>query len=151
MITEWVSELTGWHWLSLAMVLLIAEMLGAGGFLIGVAIASLVVGALNFFIADFHWHYQLALFSVLAVIFTLFYWKKFRAFNLKSDNPTINDRAAQLIGTRLPLTEPVINGQGRIQIGDTFWKVYADEDIASGKTVEVTASKGMSLKVVELK
>ena len=45
-MTEWFSELTQWHWLTLGVVLLILEIIGASGFLIGLAVASLVLAGI---------------------------------------------------------------------------------------------------------
>ena len=49
------AELTiqAWHWLVLGLVLLTAEALGAGGFVIGLAIAAFVQSLLIFFLGRF--------------------------------------------------------------------------------------------------
>ena len=141
-----IDSLTHWHWLILGMALLIAEMLGAGGFLIGVAIASRVMGAVVAFF-DLHWHTQLILFAVMSVAFTLIYWKKFRTFNEGTDQPMLNDRAAQLVGRKVKASEAIVNGQGKIQIDDTFWKVKCDGEVEAGGLVDIVGHDGMVLEV----
>jgi len=141
------DAITTWHWLTLAVVLLILEVLGTSGFLLGIAVAALTMAgvvALDFTPA---WQHQLLLFSLLAVIFTLLYWKVFRRFNDQSSEPLLNDRAAQLIGRRFVLDDTLVGGQGRVRIGDTLWKAEADQELAAGTSVEVWASEGMTLKV----
>lgn len=141
------DAITTWHWLTLAVVLLILEVLGTSGFLLGIAVAALAMAgavALDFTPA---WQHQLLLFSLLAVIFTLLYWKVFRRFNDQSAEPLLNDRAAQLIGRRLVLDDTLVGGQGRVRIGDTLWKAEADQELTAGTSVEVWASEGMTLKV----
>ena len=144
---EWLSELTHWHWLILGVVLLILEIMGASGFLIGLALASLALAGIVAMGVVEGWQYQLLWFAALGMILTVLYWKVFRRFNTRSDEPQLNDRAAQMIGRKLKLESAIDNGQGRIQIGDTFWKVVADEVLEAGTTVEVYDSIGMVLKI----
>ncbi len=144
---EWLSELTHWHWLILGVVLLILEIMGASGFLIGLALASLALAGIVAMGLVEGWQYQLLWFAALGMILTVLYWKIFRRFNTRSDEPQLNDRAAQMIGRKLILESAIDNGQGRIQIGDTFWKVVADEVLEAGTTVEVYDSIGMVLKI----
>lgn len=144
---EWLSELTHWHWVILGVVLLILEIMGASGFLIGLALASLALAGIVALGLVEGWQYQLLWFAALGMILTVLYWKVFRRFNTQSDEPQLNDRAAQMIGRKLKLESAIDNGQGRIQIGDTFWKVVADEVLDAGTTVEVYDSIGMVLKI----
>lgn len=139
--------ITTWHWLTLAVVLLILEVLGTSGFLLGIAVAAFAMAgvlALDMLPA---WQHQLLLFSLLAVIFTLLYWRVFRRFNDRSSEPLLNDRAAQLIGRRFVLENTLIGGQGRVRIGDTMWKAESESELEAGTSVEVFASEGMTLKI----
>ncbi|MDO6562694.1 NfeD family protein [Amphritea sp. 1_MG-2023] len=146
-MADWLHTLTQWHWLILGVVLLILEMLGASGFLIGLAVASLVMaGAVALGVID-SWSYQLLWFALLGVAFTVLYWRMFRSFNRHTDEPLLNDRAAQLIGRKFVLTQNLDNGQGRVQVGDTLWKAEADTSLTAGIEVEVYASEGMVIKV----
>lgn len=139
--------ITTWHWLTLAVGLLILEALGAGGFLLGISVAALVLSGVVAMEWVDSWQYQLLWFSLLAVIFTLLYWKIFRGFNDRSTEPLLNDRAAQLIGRRLILEETLIGGQGRIKVGDTLWKAEAESELDAGTCVEIFESEGMTLKI----
>ena len=75
------------------------------------------------------------------------YWKYFKEFNNRTDNGKINQRAASLIGRELFIEHDLYGGQGRIQVGDTFWKVTFDGDISKGSNIKVTDADNMSLKV----
>lgn len=142
-----LDSLTTWHWLILAVVLLIFEALGTSGFLIGIAAAAfLMAGVVAMDIVQ-AWQYQLLWFSLMALVLTLLYWKVFKGFNNRSAEPLLNDRAAQLIGRRVVLEESLIAGQGRIKVGDTLWKASADTQLDAGTTVEIYASEGMMLKI----
>ena len=62
-MADWFNTLTQWHWLILGVLLLILEMLGASGFLIGLAVASLAVaGAVALGVVE-SWSYQLSFIS----------------------------------------------------------------------------------------
>lgn len=139
--------ITTWHWLTLAIVLLILEVLGTGGFLLGIAVAAFGMSGVVALDLFPEWQHQLLVFSLLAVVFTLLYWKVFRGFNDKSSEPLLNDRAAQLIGRRLILEDALVGGQGRIRVGDTLWKAEAEEELEAGAKVEIFGSEGMTLKI----
>ncbi|MGB0468584.1 MAG: NfeD family protein [Pontibacterium sp.] len=141
------DALTTWHWLILAVLMLILEMLGAAGFLLGISVAAFMLSALVALDVLPAWQHQLLWFSLLAVVFTLFYWKVFRRFNTHSEEPLLNNRAAQLVGRKLVLDAPLIGGQGRIKVGDTLWKAQADTDLEAGTQIEIFESEGMTLKV----
>lgn len=144
---EWLNEISSWHWASLAIILLVMEILGTAGFLIGSAIAAFLMAAIVAISPDINWKWQLAIFSTSAVIFSLIYLKRFANFNETTDQPNLNNRAAQLIGKRYTLREDMVNGQGRIQISDTFWKISCDSDLQASTQIEITDFDSMTLIV----
>lgn len=144
---EFLTHLQAWHWLSLGVFILILELLGAGGFLLGLAIAGLVVSALMAVIPGLSWHWQFVLFAILAVVITLVYWKKFRRFNEKTEQPLLNSRTQRLIGRKVPLLTPLANGTGKVQIEDALWTVTCSQDLPQGAIVIITGAEGMTLLV----
>ncbi len=149
MIVKLLEELQPWHWFIFGICLLIFELFGTAGFFIGISIAAITMALLNLINNTITWEWQLIIFSVLAVTFTILYLKIFRQFNLKSDSPKLNDRAAQLVGRRFTL-EKSVEGQDKVQIGDTFWAVESNENIRSGTPVRVVDTKGMTLVIEAL-
>lgn len=145
---EWLSNLEPWHWLSLGLLLLGAEALGAAGFLLGTAIAAFLVAILNALIPAISWQSQCVVFAISAVAFSFAYWRYFKDFNRQTDHEALNQRAATLIGRELVLEQAITGGQGRIQIGDTFWKAHATQDFEIGDRVKVTAADTMSITVM---
>lgn len=144
---EFFSELNAWHWLILGVILLAFEVLGSAGFLLGLALAALLQALLLVIVPEMNWKIQLLVYAFTAVLLSVLYWKVFRPFNTRSDEPLLNDRAGQLVGRQLVLNESIVNGLGRIQIGDTLWKVNAEGDIAAGTKVTVVSNQGMTLFV----
>lgn len=142
-----IATIQPWHWLVLGILLLVAETLGAGGFLIGIAIAALAQSIITVSFENLSWDFQLLLFGINSLVFTVIYWKFFRKFNQKTDAPAINDRAAQLVGRQLLLEQPLTNGTGKVLIGDTFWRATADRELPAGTKIEIVSSQGMNLVV----
>lgn len=146
-MADWFNTLTQWHWLSVGIVLFILEVFGASGFLIGLALASLALAGLTAIGLVTSWQYQLLWFALLGVVFTILYWRMFRTFNRDTDEPLLNDRAAQLIGRKFLLEQDLENGQGRVRLGDTLWKAEAESSLSAGTSVEVYGSEGMTIKI----
>ena len=147
---EWFATFQPWHWLVLGIVLLGLETLGIGGFLIGLAIACLVQSVVVFAWPGLGWSFQLFIFAVNSLVFTFLYWKVFRPFNNKTDKPKINDRAAQMIGRRVEIPDRFPHGEGKVIIGDTYWRIRAEGALEKGDNVQVTASDGMLLLVEKI-
>jgi len=140
------EQIESWHWLAFGLILLGVEAMGIGGFLIGIAIAALLQGAISSMMPDMIWQTQLIIFAVNALVFSVLYWKFFRKFNEQTDHPNINDRAASMIGRIIKLDED-LEDQGRIQIGDTFWNIKTDTALKSGTKIIVTGTDDMDLIV----
>jgi len=138
-------ELQQWHWLVLGLILIGIETLGAGGFLVGIAIASFIMAVVAH-VADVVWEWQLISFAVLSIISTAVFWLFFKK-KQQVDTRLINDRAAQMIGRTFVLKTPITAPQDKIQIGDTYWKVESKQNFAAGDKVRVCASQGMTLLI----
>lgn len=138
-----------WFWLSLGGVLLAAEMLGAGGYLLWSGVAALLVGVLIWLLPPLSWAWQGMIFAVLTVVvaYLWWYWLRRRPAAASGGSPVLNQRNRQLIGTRATLTEPMHNGMGRINIGDSSWRAQAVEDLPAGTEVEVVAVEGVTLVI----
>ena len=140
-----LDSLQPWHWLILSVLLFALEALGASGFLIGAGIASALLALLLWMMPSMDWGIQLILFGIGTLVMTVAWWKFFRRYNEQTDHPELNNRAVQLVGRVIVLEQPINNGQGRVQIGDTFWKVRSDVDLEVGTTVVVSGCDGMVL------
>lgn len=145
-----LADIGSWHWLSLAGLLLIGELLGAAGFLLGLIMAALTLSLLVGMAVLIEWQSQLLWFAMLSVLFSVLYWKLFRRFNRRTDAPNLNNRAAQMIGKRAELPQPLAAGPGRIMIGGSFWRVETEDNLEEGVTVEVIAAQGMVLTIKQV-
>lgn len=145
-MAEWLDTIsTHWFWLSLGLVLGVAEMVAPGFFLMWLGLAALIVGILDYFL-PITLAYQVAMFATLSVI-TVFAGKKFLQDNpIESDDVKLNDRGARLTGEVVTVVEPIINGHGRVKVGDSVWSARG-VDAALGARVKVIGADGAVLLV----
>jgi hypothetical protein len=144
---EMALNMTYSHWLILAMILLALEVFGAGGFLIGMAIAGMVLSLVTWLLPGLDWQPQLVAFALISVAATYIYWRKFKRFNERTDQPELNHKTSQFVGRKFVLQQALVGGMGKQQIGDTFWKIKAEGDLAEGCLVEVYDAVGSELLV----
>ena len=141
-------QLTAYHWLGLGFVLLILEALGAGGFLLGAAVAAFSSALIAFAAPELGSGAQLALYSLTAVVATFVYFQMFRATARSTDQPLLNRGPERLIGKTFVLPERLdADDEGYVQLGDTRWKVTTGEPIAAGTKVEVQGADRMRLYI----
>ena len=69
------------------------------------------------------------------------------SFKTKPARPLLNKRAQRLIGHQFKLEEDIELGEGKVQIGDTFWQVKASEPLRKGTLVEVVDTHRMALVI----
>lgn len=148
MLEELFAELGAWNWVVLGLLLLGAEILAPGFFLIWIGIAAVIVGAVSLALWDasfWTWQAQVLVFLALALI-SAFAGRALMKRGDVSDEPLLNRRGAQMIGEMTTLREAIVNGRGRVKIGDTTWSV-SGPDLDAGTKVRVTGAADMKLTV----
>ncbi|MEZ5503374.1 MAG: NfeD family protein [Halioglobus sp.] len=143
---ELFDQLHAWHWFVLAVVLFALELMAATGFLIGIGLAALVLAVVVLVLPDVSWDWQLLGFGLLSVALTVGYKVFFRQVNDATDNPLLNDRAAQLIGRTFVL-DADLDATGAEMIGDTRWSLRCAGRINRGTRVRIVNTEGMVLVV----
>ena len=134
-------------WWILALVLIAAEMILPGYFLLWIGIAAALMGVLTFVLPALGMLGQAIVFGVLAVATCAIYWRFIRPLaEQRNDQPLLNRRGQRLVGRRFTLVEPIVNGRGWIPVGDGWW-LAAGPDLPAGSEVEVVAVNGATLMV----
>ena len=150
MIIEWIASLGPWSWMVFGAALLAIEVVVPGVYLLWLGIAAILTGALSFAFASasfWPWQVQIVVFLVLSVASTLAGRRYFPADSKDAtDEPLLNLRSQQLIGRTAVLEEPILEGRGRIRLGDTLWRI-SGPDLPTGARVRVTAANGNQLTV----
>ncbi len=142
-----MEALTQWHWFGLAAIFLIAEMLVSGGFLLWIGISAAIVGVIVWiFPHELSWGIQMLSFGGIAILNSVLWWMYLKHHPIKSDEPHLNLRNEQYIGRIFTLSEPIVNGRGKIRSGDTWWSVMGPELPVDTK-VKVIGVDGIVLKV----
>ena len=134
-------------WACLALVLISAEVMAPGVFLLWLGIAAAVVFGVVLLVPGIPVLWQALGFIVLSFASIAVYRKHFRQDAERSDQPLLNRRAEHFIGKKYLLESAIVNGSGRLKIGDAFWTA-AGEDLPVGTRVRVVQSDGMVLTVV---
>ncbi len=135
-----------WFWWIVAGVLLLLELMTPGVFAMWLALAAASVGITDYFF-DLNWQLELLAFAGFSLVYVYLarpWYSKNKPQN--SDQPNLNQRIYAFVGKSFVLAEPIVNGQGKLDIEGTRWDVLGP-NLAKGATVKVTAVEGMKLRV----
>ena len=110
-----------WMWLIGGVVLLIAELIAPGFFLVFIGGAAIATG-LAALLLPLSLPLQFAIFAVLAFLAARIGGR--RAYSMRFDyssDPLLNDRAKRLLGKVVVVSQPVDANGGRVRVGDSEW------------------------------
>jgi len=135
----------GWLWLIGGVVLLIAEVIAPGFFLVFVGAAAMATGvfALLFGLGA---PAQLALFALYAAIAVMIGRRFYAQSSAESGDPLLNDRSGRLVGKTVVVVTAVDEHNGRVRVGDGEWSARGGP-AAAGEQVTITGIDGNCLKV----
>ena len=136
-----------WHWLLLAVALMIAEAAFPGAFMLWFGVGAAVTGLTLFVVPALGWQIQLLVFAATSVA-SIFAWRRYKALHPEAEShPNLNQRGRSYLGRRFTLDEPIVDGYGKLKVDDGVWRVAGD-DLAAGTRVEVVGVDGTILTVV---
>lgn len=141
-----MESLVYWHWFILALILIIAETLGASGFLLALGMAAAGTGLLAWLV-PVSWQWQLVVFSVLCVVIAFTWWQYLKQ-RAQAAPTLINRPLDALPGRTSVLVEGIVNGRGKIEINGTYWFVTGPE-LPAGSTVRIVGIQDGTLLIVE--
>lgn len=134
-----------WHWLVLGVFLFILEVFSPAAFFIWIGLAAGLVGLLLLFI-DMSWQTQLFIFAALSVACVMLGRMWFSRNPIETDQPNLNRRGNELIGRIFKVEQAIVDGTGRIRVGDSTWKVRGPE-AGVGQKVKVVGIDSAVLQV----
>lgn len=132
-------------WIVLALALMAGEMVIPEVFLLWLGVAALAVFGTLLAVPDLPMIWQGVAFMVYSAA-SVALFLRFRQRHVPSDQPLLNRRGEQLVGQVYPLDQAIVDGRGRLKIGDAFW-VAEGPDLPQGTRVRVLAVRSMSLQV----
>jgi inner membrane protein len=134
-----------WFWLTLGVMLGAAEIAAPGFFLIWLAASAIATGVLTL-ILPIPIALQAVLFAVLSVV-AVYAGRRWFAMNpIETSDPKLNDRGARLTGEIVTVVDAIIDGRGRVKVGDSVWNARGP-NAANGTQVRVTGADGSVLLV----
>ncbi len=135
-----------WQWWIIAVVLVILEILAPTFFALWMAIAAFLTGVALFLVPDMQWEYQVFLFAILSVI-SIVAWRYYYKKNpIATDEPLLNRRGEQYVGRVITLKEPIVDGQGKVKVDDSTWKIEG-EDCVEGTKVKIVSLNNVVFQV----
>ena len=144
---EFFTTINHWHWLILAVVLVILEIFVSGFVLFWLGIAAAIVGIILAVFPGISWETQIIIFSIFSVVSIIMWFKYGKKRGAEeSDRPTLNKRGEQYIGRVFTLSEPIVDGVGKIRVDDANWRIAGD-DSEAGTKVKVTGVDSITLNV----
>ena len=135
----------GWLWMIGGVLLLIAEIIAPGFFLVFIGAAAIATGAFTL-LFDLGLPLQLALFALYSLIAVLVGRRVYANAPTDSSSPFLNDPGARLVGRVVTVFEPVDEHCGRVRVGDGEWSARGGP-AAAGERVRITGVDGNCLKV----
>jgi len=135
----------GWLWAIGGILLLIAEVIAPGFFLVFIGAAAIATGAFTL-LFDLGLAPQLGLFAVYSLLAVM----AGRRWYAEPDGPaadgSVNDPARRLLGRSVEVVSPVDEHGGRVRVGDSEWSARGGP-AAPGDRVRVASVEGNCLIV----
>ena len=135
----------GWLWAIGGVLLLIAELLAPGFFLVFVGVAALLTGLFTL-LFDLGTAPQLALFALYTAVAVFAGRRWYGQPALPEGDGLVNEPAARLVGRTVAVVEAVDEHGGRVRVGDGEWSARGGP-AAAGERVTITGVEGNCLTV----
>ena len=142
---DWMSS--DWFWWAFALALFALEALMPGTFMLWLGFAALGTGVVHWLAPGLDPTVQWFVFALLGLVAVGVGWvlRKRRPPG-SSDQPLLNRRADQRVGRVFALDSAIVDGRGRIKIGDAFWTAVGS-DLPVGTRVRIDGTDGLLLRV----
>ena len=135
----------GWLWMIGGILLLIAEVIAPGFFLVFIGVAALATGAFTL-LFGMPLAFQLILFTIYALVAVMIGRKGYANQAADSSDPLLNDRAARMVGKSVTVIAAVDEHSGRVRVGDSEWSARGGPG-RPGERVRITGVDGNCLLV----
>jgi membrane protein implicated in regulation of membrane protease activity len=146
MIAEAFIGLGAWAWIILGVVLIGVELLAPGSFFLWLGLAAIVTGMFDALLG-LSWQAAALLFALLSVGAVILGRYVTRSKTQPdTEAAPLNQRGQSLVGRVFTLETPIKDGEGRIRVGDSSWRVTGADRFAGAK-VRVVRVEGSTLVV----
>jgi membrane protein implicated in regulation of membrane protease activity len=146
MIQDAFISLGAWAWIILGILLIGVELVAPGSFFLWLGLAAIVTGLIDAMLG-LSWQASGLLFALLCVAAVILGRAATRSKT--QDEPQagmLNRRGQSLVGRVFTLETPIKDGEGRIRVDDSSWRVTGADRFAGAK-VRVVRIEGSTLVV----
>lgn len=140
------DKLQFWHWWVFAIVLFTLEVFSPGAFFMWMGIAAGATGLSLLIAPELSWQWQFILFAAASIAAILIGRIFFHQKAINTEDPTISQLEKELTGGVFKVEKAIINGSGRVKVGESTWKAQGP-DCKAGSTVKVVGVQGAVLLV----
>lgn len=137
--------MTIWTWLGLAALLAVAEIFAPGFVLIWFALGAAAAGLLLWLAPSVDWTAQVLMF-LGASLASLAGWRWLGPSDPPPAEQGLNLKLSSLVGQTGSVEQAIVDGTGRIRLGDSSWAVLGP-DLPAGAAVRVVGAKDGRLVV----
>jgi len=135
-----------WHWWIVAVVLVIVEILAPTFFALWMAVAAFMTGVALYLMPEMQWEYQVFIFAILSVA-SIVVWRQYYSKNpITTDEPLLNRRGEQYVGRVITLKNAIVDGQGKVKVDDSTWKIEG-EDCPAGTKIKIVSVDNVVFQV----
>lgn len=134
-----------WHWCVGGLILMGLEILLPGVFLLWIGLGAVGAGAVTALTGITSWEAQCVVFLPL-LFASLYLGRKYIRKAAPQEDDTLNRRTASYVGRKVEVAEAIVNGKGRVRLGDSLWTARG-EDCPAGSMVTITGGSGAELSV----
>ena len=134
-------------WAALALLLIGMETMAPGILLLWLGFAAAGVFVVLVLGLKLSVLTQTLVFVVFSFVSVAVYFRFFRKSAETTDQPLLNRKQEQLVGKHINLETAIVNGDGRVKIGDAFWTVQGP-DMPQGALVRVVGVDAGVLRVL---
>lgn len=146
MIADAIASLGAWAWIILGIVLIGLELLAPGVFFIWLGLAAIVTGLVDAALG-LSWQVAALVFAGLSVAAVVLGRTLMRPSTQQDTQANqLNQRGQSLVGQVFTLETSIKDGEGRIRVGDSSWRVTGADRFAGAK-VRVIRVEGTTLVV----
>jgi inner membrane protein len=135
----------GWIWAIAGVLLLIAEIIAPGFFLVFVGAAAIATGLFTL-LFDLGTAPQMILFAVYSLLAVLIGKRWYGEPDAIDENLRLNDPSRRLVGKTVTVVEQVDDHGGRVRVGDGEWNARGGP-VAPGERAKVIGVEGNCLIV----
>lgn len=151
-VFQFSEDIRFWHWWIFGLLLLGLELMVPGSFFLWMGVAAGIIGLILLVYPDFAWQSQILTFAVVSIVAVVGWRFWLRKHPIETEDATLNVRGARYQDRVLTLSEPLVNGIGKVKVDDSLWRVSTGDatSLPEGARIRVTGVDGATLVVEEL-